>query len=56
MTPNDITSGGAQRRKQRSLPRARNFFDTLLTARRLRLRAVLALALACAGASVYLAN
>lgn len=47
---------GASRRQQRSLPRARNFFDTLLINKRRRVRTVLALAVACAGATVYLAG
>lgn len=56
MISNDTNPHGPQRRKQRSLPRARYFFDTLLTTKRRRLRTVLALALACAGASLFLAG
>jgi hypothetical protein len=54
MKPTESTSATTSRRRQRSLPRTRNFFDTLLINKRRRVRAVLALALACAGATAYL--
>lgn len=54
MKTNPTSTPGASRREQRSLLRTRNFFDTLLINKRRRMRTLLALALACAGATVYL--
>jgi hypothetical protein len=54
MNPKEQHPPRASRRQQRSLPRARNFFDTLTAHKRRRYQSVAALLLACAGASMLM--
>lgn len=55
-TSDTTDTSAASRREQRSLPRKRNFFETRLSAKRLRIRSVIALALACIAATAVMGS